>query len=104
MSRIKITAPGVYITRAGFRVNVVSPILKSHGKPDRIWGEIIYPPTDKEAAMHIKSVRKDFLWFGDGSAFPLHNSGLDIVGVWPYGKHCDLAMDRMPRAEVSNER
>lgn len=82
------TQAGAYITRCGFRADVYA-ILPQHNAACcefRVKGNIQYPPNNKERRNKVRVVSKFFAWHVSGRSYPLHESGLDIIGVWPHGE------------------
>ena len=93
------TKTGAYITRCGFRADVYA-ILPAHNSTTtefRVKGNINYPPNNKERRNRVRVVSKFFTWHVSGRSYTLHESGLDIVGVWPYGEAL-VNMLEMPTA------
>lgn len=83
-----VTQAGAYITRCGFRADVYA-ILPQTGTGTtefRVKGNIHYPPNNKERRNKVRVVTKFFTWHVSGRSYPLHESGLDIVAVWPHGE------------------
>lgn len=92
-----VTQAGAYITRCGFRADVyaIIPQVGVNTTELRVKGNIHYPPTEREIKKNIRISTGFFIWHVSGRGYPIHESGLDIVGVWPHGDLL-LTMSKMP--------